>query len=106
MISFLWWIIGFYWIVSGGEVLEYGAPRLYGYVIFSIDCKLECSHLLGLNVAIQGFNESVTSEFTQFGCKGSYTLCIGNKPLIGVLHISCQTLDLCLDLNATYVLHL
>ncbi|XP_062222090.1 E3 ubiquitin protein ligase RIE1-like [Phragmites australis] len=29
MISFLWWIIGFYWIVTGGEVLEHGAPRLY-----------------------------------------------------------------------------
>ncbi|CAL4885251.1 unnamed protein product [Urochloa decumbens] len=29
MISFLWWIIGFYWVVSGGEVLELGAPRLY-----------------------------------------------------------------------------
>jgi len=34
MISFLWWIIGFYWIVSGGEVLELGAPRLYWYVSF------------------------------------------------------------------------
>ncbi|CAN6233543.1 unnamed protein product [Urochloa humidicola] len=29
MISFLWWIIGFYWVVSGGEILELGAPRLY-----------------------------------------------------------------------------
>ncbi|KAL5208680.1 hypothetical protein ABZP36_033115 [Zizania latifolia] len=29
MVSFLWWIIGFYWVVSGGEVLEHGAPRLY-----------------------------------------------------------------------------
>ncbi|KAL6633587.1 hypothetical protein ACP70R_026258 [Stipagrostis hirtigluma subsp. patula] len=29
MISFLWWIIGFYWVVSGGEVLEIGAPRVY-----------------------------------------------------------------------------
>jgi hypothetical protein len=34
LISFLWWIIGFYWLVSGGEVLEYGAPRLYWYVTF------------------------------------------------------------------------
>jgi hypothetical protein len=115
MISFLWWIIGFYWIVSGGEVLEYGAPRLYWYVIFSIDCKLECLHLLGLNGviqflrkngAMQGFNECVTSEFTQFGCKGPYTLCMGNKPLIGVLHISCQILSLCLDPSASYVLYM
>ncbi|AQK55156.1 E3 ubiquitin protein ligase RIE1 [Zea mays] len=33
LISFLWWIIGFYWLVSGGEVLEYGAPRLYWLTI-------------------------------------------------------------------------
>ncbi|KAM3243563.1 hypothetical protein ACQJBY_055484 [Aegilops geniculata] len=29
MVSFLWWIIGFYWVVTGGDVLEQGAPRLY-----------------------------------------------------------------------------
>ncbi|CAM0944302.1 unnamed protein product [Alopecurus aequalis] len=29
MVSFLWWIIGFYWVVSGGDMLEQGAPRLY-----------------------------------------------------------------------------
>ncbi|KAJ1280932.1 hypothetical protein BS78_04G270000 [Paspalum vaginatum] len=29
VISFLWWIIGFFWVVSGGKVLELGAPRLY-----------------------------------------------------------------------------
>jgi len=34
LISFLWWIIGFYWLVSGGVVLEYGAPRLYWYDTF------------------------------------------------------------------------
>ncbi|XP_068661995.1 E3 ubiquitin protein ligase RIE1-like [Aristolochia californica] len=29
MASFLWWIIGFYWVVSGGETLLHSAPRLY-----------------------------------------------------------------------------
>lgn len=29
MVSFLWWIIGFYWVVSGGDVLLRQAPRLY-----------------------------------------------------------------------------
>ncbi|XP_072982560.1 E3 ubiquitin protein ligase RIE1-like [Typha latifolia] len=29
MASFLWWIIGFYWVVSGGEALMQNAPRLY-----------------------------------------------------------------------------
>ncbi|XP_077236027.1 E3 ubiquitin protein ligase RIE1-like [Tasmannia lanceolata] len=29
MASFLWWIVGFYWVVSGGEILVHSAPRLY-----------------------------------------------------------------------------
>ncbi|XP_057759580.1 E3 ubiquitin protein ligase RIE1-like [Arachis stenosperma] len=28
-ISFLWWIVGFYWVVSGGDILLQDAPRLY-----------------------------------------------------------------------------
>ncbi|PON81808.1 43kDa postsynaptic protein [Trema orientale] len=27
--SFLWWVVGFYWVVSGGDVLLQNAPRLY-----------------------------------------------------------------------------
>ncbi|XVF02910.1 hypothetical protein REPUB_Repub04eG0215500 [Reevesia pubescens] len=29
MASFLWWIVGFYWVVSGGDILLQNAPRLY-----------------------------------------------------------------------------
>ncbi|OAY69788.1 E3 ubiquitin protein ligase RIE1 [Ananas comosus] len=29
MASILWWLIGFYWVVSGGEALVQNAPRLY-----------------------------------------------------------------------------
>ncbi|KAF3331559.1 E3 ubiquitin protein ligase RIE1 isoform X2 [Carex littledalei] len=29
MVSFFWWIIGFYWVVSGGDQLMESAPRLY-----------------------------------------------------------------------------
>ncbi|PKA47176.1 E3 ubiquitin protein ligase RIE1 [Apostasia shenzhenica] len=29
MASCLWWIVGFYWVISGGEVLVQNAPRLY-----------------------------------------------------------------------------
>ncbi|XP_028785294.1 E3 ubiquitin protein ligase RIE1 [Neltuma alba] len=29
MVSFLWWIVGFYWVISGGETLLQHAPRLY-----------------------------------------------------------------------------
>ncbi|KAI3453179.1 hypothetical protein Pfo_009842 [Paulownia fortunei] len=46
MASFLWWIVGFYWVVSGGEILLRSAPRLYWLavvflafdVIFAIFC--------------------------------------------------------------------
>ncbi|KAF6150792.1 hypothetical protein GIB67_020875 [Kingdonia uniflora] len=31
MASFIWWIVGFYWIVSGGEILFQNAPRLYWF---------------------------------------------------------------------------
>ncbi|KQK00744.1 hypothetical protein BRADI_3g51535v3 [Brachypodium distachyon] len=29
MFSFIWWIIGFYWVSAGGEVLTRDAPQLY-----------------------------------------------------------------------------
>nr|XP_043639989.1 cleavage and polyadenylation specificity factor subunit 3-II [Erigeron canadensis] len=29
MVSFVWWLVGFYWMVTGGEVLMHSAPRLY-----------------------------------------------------------------------------
>ncbi|CAI0432014.1 unnamed protein product [Linum tenue] len=29
MASFVWWIVGFYWVVSGGDLLLQTAPRLY-----------------------------------------------------------------------------
>ncbi|KAK4479788.1 hypothetical protein RD792_015323 [Penstemon davidsonii] len=39
MASFLWWILGFYWVVSGGEILLRSAPRLYwlGVVFLAFD---------------------------------------------------------------------
>ncbi|KAI3982342.1 hypothetical protein MKX01_037875 [Papaver californicum] len=29
LVSFFWWVIGFYWIVAGGQALLLDAPRLY-----------------------------------------------------------------------------
>ncbi|MCL7023447.1 hypothetical protein MKW94_027832 [Papaver nudicaule] len=29
LVSFFWWVIGFYWIVAGGQALLQDAPRLY-----------------------------------------------------------------------------
>ncbi|XP_068658342.1 E3 ubiquitin protein ligase RIE1-like [Aristolochia californica] len=48
MVSFLWWIVGFYWIVVGGQALLQDAPRLYWLtvvflafdVFFAIFCIL------------------------------------------------------------------
>ena len=32
MFSFIWWIIGFYWVSAGGQALSHDAPQLYWYV--------------------------------------------------------------------------
>ena len=40
MASFLWWIVGFYWVVSGGDTLLRDAPRLYWYALTTLECPL------------------------------------------------------------------
>ena len=40
MASFLWWIVGFYWVVSGGDALLRDAPRLYWYALTTLECPL------------------------------------------------------------------
>lgn len=46
MASFLWWIVGFYWVVSGGELLLVDAPRLYWltvvYLAFDVFFAIFC----------------------------------------------------------------
>ena len=32
MFSFIWWIVGFYWVSAGGQALSHDAPQLYWYV--------------------------------------------------------------------------
>lgn len=29
MFSFVWWILGFYWVSSGGQALAQDSPKLY-----------------------------------------------------------------------------
>ena len=37
MFSFIWWIIGFYWVSAGGQDLARGSPQLYWYFfLFSL----------------------------------------------------------------------
>ncbi|RDX88005.1 E3 ubiquitin-protein ligase, partial [Mucuna pruriens] len=33
MFSFIWWIIGFYWVSSGGQALAQDSPQLYWFVL-------------------------------------------------------------------------
>lgn len=32
MFSFIWWIIGFYWVSTGGQALALASPQLYWFV--------------------------------------------------------------------------
>lgn len=34
MFSFIWWIIGFYWVSAGGQALAQDSPQLYWFVLF------------------------------------------------------------------------
>lgn len=29
MFSFIWWIVGFYWVTAGGQTLTRDSPQLY-----------------------------------------------------------------------------
>ena len=33
MFSFIWWIIGFYWVSAGGQALAQDSPQLYWFVL-------------------------------------------------------------------------
>ncbi|KAL3644732.1 hypothetical protein CASFOL_009912 [Castilleja foliolosa] len=55
MASFIWWIVGFYWLISGGDTLLRDAPHLYWLtlvflafdVIFAVFCVMLAS-LIGI----------------------------------------------------------
>jgi hypothetical protein len=40
MFSFIWWIVGFYWVSAGGQALSHDAPQLYWYAC--CNCNLMC----------------------------------------------------------------
>ncbi|CAG7885897.1 unnamed protein product, partial [Brassica rapa] len=40
MFSFIWWIIGFYWVSSGGEEIAQGSPQLYWFTVGLCFCCL------------------------------------------------------------------
>lgn len=40
MFSFIWWIIGFYWVDAGGQDLGQDSPQLYWFVSGTAQCKI------------------------------------------------------------------
>ncbi|KAK4798942.1 hypothetical protein SAY86_024307 [Trapa natans] len=74
MASLIWWIVGFYWIVSGGNTLLHDAPRLYWYGFHLEDShKL---HFLGLSILIRGiFIKPLKEEnllYVKFACSSGF----------------------------------
>ena len=31
MFSFIWWVVGFYWVTAGGETLIHDSPQIYWF---------------------------------------------------------------------------
>jgi hypothetical protein len=46
MFSFIWWIIGFYWVSAGGQALSEDSPQLYWFVRFH--SRSNCSNIFHL----------------------------------------------------------
>lgn len=44
MFSFIWWIIGFYWVSAGGQNLTTESPQLYWFAHIMLLMLLELSH--------------------------------------------------------------
>nr|VDC59390.1 unnamed protein product [Brassica rapa] len=57
MFSFIWWIIGFYWVSSGGQELAQGSPQLYwlcivflGFDVFFVVLCIALACVIGIAV--------------------------------------------------------
>ncbi|GLT40473.1 hypothetical protein SLA2020_146100 [Shorea laevis] len=57
MFSFIWWIIGFYWVSAGGQNLAHGSPRLYwlciiflGFDVFFVVFCVALACIIGIAV--------------------------------------------------------
>ncbi|KAE8710307.1 E3 ubiquitin protein ligase RIE1 [Hibiscus syriacus] len=49
MALFIWWIVGFYWVVSGGDILLQSAPRLYcSHICDIFPCAMNKVGVFGL----------------------------------------------------------
>ncbi|XWS49897.1 hypothetical protein CRYUN_Cryun12cG0042300 [Craigia yunnanensis] len=57
MFSFIWWIIGFYWVSVGGQALAHGSPQLYwlciiflGFDVFFVVFCVALACIIGIAV--------------------------------------------------------
>ncbi|KAF2313247.1 hypothetical protein GH714_009971 [Hevea brasiliensis] len=57
MFSFIWWIIGFYWVSAGGQTLAHGSPQLYwlciiflGFDVFFVVFCVALACVIGIAV--------------------------------------------------------
>ncbi|XP_065858203.1 E3 ubiquitin-protein ligase At1g12760 isoform X2 [Euphorbia lathyris] len=57
MFSFIWWIIGFYWVSAGGQSLAHGSPQLYwlciiflGFDVFFVVFCVALACIIGIAV--------------------------------------------------------
>jgi hypothetical protein len=51
MFSFIWWIIGFYWVSADSQTLAHGSPQLYWFVLV-LSYSLKSNHYLYLNLTL------------------------------------------------------
>eukprot|EP01018_Ginkgo_biloba_P012597 Gb_08354 [translate_table: standard] len=115
MFSFIWWIVGFYWISAGGQVLTHDAPQLYWlcvvflafdvfFVVFcvalacvigiAVCCCLPCIIAILYAVADQeGASEEDISLLPKykFRCIGGSEKINGEKsgPFGGIMSLTC-----------------
>lgn len=43
MFSFIWWVVGFYWVTDGGETLTHDSPLIYWFVLTTFPFKIVSS---------------------------------------------------------------
>lgn len=58
MFSFVWWIIGFYWVSSGTQALANDSPQLYWFVLPISSSHSICLYRMHLLLHAAFFNDS------------------------------------------------
>ncbi|MBA0550839.1 hypothetical protein Golob_021751 [Gossypium lobatum] len=78
--SFIWWIVGFYWVISGGNVLLQQAPRLYWYA------KISISDICRLAVVFLAFDVFFAIFCVVLACLIGIALCCCLPCIIAILY--------------------